>query len=107
MRSSRKVYLRQVCRGPAKSHGIAGKEAPERVNFSLQGGNERGAVCDDAQERFTRLKTLGADYTEEVVVACRIARGPRLSRQPRQRSGKVSMLFVFYTTAKFLLFFRR
>ena len=42
------------------------------------------------QERFTRLKTLGADYTEEAVLS-RIARGPRPSRQLRQRSGKVSL----------------
>ena len=42
------------------------------------------------QERFTRLKTLGADYTEEAVVS-RIAGGPRPSRQPRQRSGKVCL----------------
>ena len=43
------------------------------------------------QERFTRLKTLGSDYTEEAI-ASRIAGGPRPSRQPRQRSGKVSLL---------------
>ena len=43
------------------------------------------------QERFTRLKTLGADYTEEAV-ASRIAGCPRPSRQPQQRSGKVSLL---------------
>ena len=43
------------------------------------------------QERFPRLKTLGADYTEEAVAA-RIAGGPRPSRQPRQRNGKVSLL---------------
>ena len=39
------------------------------------------------QERFTRLKTLGADYTEEAV-ASRIVGGPRPSREPKQRSGK-------------------
>ena len=43
------------------------------------------------QERFTRLKTLGADYTEKAVVS-RIAGGPRPSRQPKQRSGKVNLL---------------
>ena len=43
-----------------------------------------------AQERFTRLKTLGADYTEEAVASC-IAGSPRPSRQPRQRSGKVKV----------------
>ncbi len=43
------------------------------------------------QERFPRLKTLGADYTEEAV-ATRIAGGSRPSRQPRQRNGNVSLL---------------
>ena len=85
---------------PAKSHDFVGEGgATERVSFSPQGGNERYAVCDDAQERFTRLKTLGADYTEEAV-ASRIAGGPRPSRQPRQRSGKVSLLIDIQNNIK-------
>ena len=51
------------------------------------------------QERFTRLKTLGADYTEEAV-ASRIAGGPRPSRQPRQRRGKVSLLIDIQNNIK-------
>ena len=51
------------------------------------------------QERFTRLKTLGADYTEEAV-ASRITGGPRPSRQPRQRSGKVSLLIDIQNNIK-------
>ena len=51
------------------------------------------------QERFTRLKTLGADYTEEAV-ASRIAGGPRPSRQPRQCSGKVSLLIDIQNNIK-------
>ena len=51
------------------------------------------------QERFTRLKTLGADYTEEAVAA-RIAGGPRTSRQPRQRNGKVSLLIDIQNNIK-------
>lgn len=85
---------------PAKSHDFVGEGgATERVSFSPQGGNERYAVCDDAQERFTRLKTLGADYTEEAV-ASRIAGGPRPSRQPRQCSGKVSLLIDIQNNIK-------
>ena len=49
--------------------------------------------------RFTRLKTLGADYTEETVVS-RIAGGPRPSRQPQQRSGKVSLLIDIQNNIK-------
>ena len=51
------------------------------------------------QERFTRLKTLGGDYTEEAV-ASRIAGGPRPSRQPRQCSGKVSLLIDIQNNIK-------
>lgn len=51
------------------------------------------------QERFTRLKTLGADYTEEAVAA-RIAGGPRPSRQPQQRNGKVSLLIDIQNNIK-------
>ena len=51
------------------------------------------------QERFTRLKTLGADYTEEAV-AVRIAGGPRPSRQPQQRNGKVSLLIDIQNNIK-------
>ena len=46
-----------------------------------------------------RLKTLGADYTEEAV-ASRIAGGPRPSRQPQQRSGKVSLLIDIQNNIK-------
>lgn len=43
------------------------------------------------QERFTRLKTLGVDYTEEALAA-RIAGRSRPSRQPKQQNGKISLL---------------
>ena len=39
------------------------------------------------QERFTQLKTLGVDYTEEALAA-RIAGFSRPSRQPKQRNRK-------------------
>ena len=51
------------------------------------------------QERFTRLKTLGADYTEDAV-ASQIAGGSMPSRQPRQRSGKVSLLIDIQNNIK-------
>jgi len=43
------------------------------------------------QERFTRLKTLGMDYTEEAVTS-RIAGGPRPSKQPMLGDQKISLL---------------
>ena len=49
------------------------------------------------QERFTRLKTLGVDYTEEALAA-RIAGFSRPSRQPKQQNGKISLL-IFTTSS--------
>ena len=43
------------------------------------------------QERFTRLKTLGIDYTEEAI-SSRIAGGSRPSRKPKQRDDKIKLL---------------
>ena len=51
------------------------------------------------QERFTRLKTLGADYAEEALTA-RIAGSPRPSRQPQQRTGKPSLLIDIQNNLK-------
>ena len=51
------------------------------------------------QERFTRLKTLGADYAEEALTA-RIAGHAGPSRQPKQRSGKISLLIDIQNTIK-------
>ena len=51
------------------------------------------------QKRFTRLKTLGADYTEEAA-ATRIAGDSRPSRQPQQRSGKVNLLIDISNNVK-------
>ena len=43
------------------------------------------------QERFTRLKTLGMDYTEEAVTS-RIAGGPRPPKQPKLGDQKIGLL---------------
>ena len=45
------------------------------------------------QERFTRLKTLGVDYTEEALTA-RIAGRPRPSKRPKVRNGSVQRIAV-------------
>jgi hypothetical protein len=46
-----------------------------------------------SQERFTRLKTLGVDYTEEALAA-RIAGRPRPSKQPRARDDRIQRIAV-------------
>ena len=70
----------------------------QREGYEIKHGKYISARAPD-QERFTRLKTLGADYTEEAV-ASRIAGGPRPSRQPKQRSGKVNLLIDIQNNIK-------
>lgn len=70
----------------------------QREGYEIKRGKYISARAPD-QERFTRLKTLGADYTEEAV-ASRITGGPRPSRQPQQRSGKVSLLIDIQNNIK-------
>ncbi|MCF2671578.1 relaxase/mobilization nuclease domain-containing protein [Butyricicoccus pullicaecorum] len=70
----------------------------QREGYEIKRGKYISARAPD-QERFTRLKTLGADYTEETV-ATRIAGGPRPSRQPQQRNGKVSLLIDIQNNIK-------
>ena len=70
----------------------------QREGYEIKRGKYISAKAPD-QERFTRLKTLGANYTEEAV-ASRIAGSPRPSRQPRQRSGKVSLLIDIQNNIK-------
>ena len=70
----------------------------QREGYEIKRGKYISARAPD-QERFTRLKTLGADYTEEAVVS-RIAGGPRPSKQPRQRGGKVNLLIDIQNNIK-------
>ena len=67
----------------------------QREGYEIKRGKYISARAPD-QERFTRLKILGADYTEEAI-ASRIAGGPRPSRQ---RSGKVSLLIDIQNNIK-------
>ena len=62
----------------------------QREGYEIKRGKYISAKAPD-QERFTRLKTLGVDYTEEAL-ADRIAGGSRPSRQPKQQNGKISLL---------------
>ena len=70
----------------------------QREGYEIKVGKYISVRAPD-QERFTRLKTLGADYTEEVI-ASRIVGSPRPSRKPRQRSGKVSLLIDIQNNIK-------
>ena len=70
----------------------------QREGYEIKRGKYISARAPN-QERFTRLKTLGADYTEESVTS-RIAGGPRPSRQPQQHSGKISLLIDIQNNIK-------
>ena len=62
----------------------------QREGYEIKRGKYISARAPD-QERFTRLKTLGVDYTEEALAA-RIAGRSRPSRQPKPQNGKISLL---------------
>ena len=51
------------------------------------------------QERFTRMKTLGVDYSEETIIS-RIAGGSRPSKQPKQHDGRISLLIDIQNNLK-------
>ena len=70
----------------------------QREGYEIKRGKYISAKAPD-QERFTRLKTLGVDYTEEALVA-RIAGRPKPSRQPQQRTGKPSLLINIQNNLK-------
>ena len=62
----------------------------QREGYELKRGKYISARAP-GQERFTRLKTLGADYAEDALTA-RMAGRARPSRQPKHQSGKISLL---------------
>ena len=70
----------------------------QREGYEIKRGKYISAKAPD-QERFTRLKTLGVDYTEEALAA-RIAGRSRPSRQPKQRSGKICLLIDIQNNIK-------
>ena len=70
----------------------------QREGYEIKRGKYISARAPD-QERFTRLKTLGMDYTEEALAA-RIAGRARPSRQPKQQNGKISLLIDIQNNIK-------
>ena len=70
----------------------------QREGYEIKRGKYISARAPD-QERFTRLKTLGADYTEEALAA-RIAGHARPSRQSKQQDGKISLLIDIQNNIK-------
>ena len=72
--------------------------ALQREGYEIKRGKYISCRAPE-QERFTRLKTLGIDYTEEAITA-RIAGGIRPSKQPKQRDGRVSLLIDIQNNIK-------
>ena len=62
----------------------------QQEGYEIKWGKYISCRASD-QERFTRLKTLGIDYTEEAI-SSRIAGGSRPSRKPKQRDDKIKLL---------------
>ena len=62
----------------------------QQEGYEIKRGKYISCRASD-QERFTRLKTLGIDYTEEAI-SSRIAGGSRPSRKPMQRDDKIKQL---------------
>ena len=70
----------------------------QREGYELKRGKYISARAP-GQERFTRLKTLGADYAEDSLTA-RMAGRARPSRQRSQRGGRVSLLIDIQNNIK-------
>ena len=70
----------------------------QREGYEIKRGKYISARAPD-QERFTRLKTLGADYAEDALAA-RLAGRARPSRQPKHQSGKISLLIDIQNNIK-------
>ena len=70
----------------------------QQESYEIKRGKYVSCRASD-QERFTRMKTLGSDYTEEAITA-RIAGRSRPSKQPKQRDGKISLLIDIQTNIK-------
>ena len=70
----------------------------QREGYEIKRGKYISARALD-QERFTRLKTLGVDYTEEALAA-RIAGRSRPSHQPKPQNGKISLLIDIQNNIK-------
>ena len=70
----------------------------QREGYEIKRGKYISARAPD-QERFTRLKTLGTDYTEEAVIA-RIAGGPSPPDSPNSAAGRSACSLTFRTTSR-------
>ena len=70
----------------------------QREGYEIKRGKYISARAP-GQERFTRLKTLGADYAEDALTA-RMAGRARPSRPPKQRRGRVSLLIDIQNNIK-------
>ena len=62
----------------------------QREGYEIKRGKYVSCRASD-QERLTRLKTLGIDYTEEAITA-RITGASRPSKKPKQRDDRIRLL---------------
>lgn len=94
----------------AKLKAVVDKLIPQTVSFEellkrLEADGyeiKRGKYIScraNGQERFTRLKTLGVDYTE-VAITARIAGRPRPSKQLKQTDKRINLLIDIQNNIK-------
>lgn len=70
----------------------------QREGYEIKRGKYISCRASD-QERFTRIKTLGMDYTEDGIAA-RIAGRSRQSHRPKVRDGRISLLIDIQNNIK-------
>ncbi len=70
----------------------------QREGYEIKRGKYVSCRASD-QERFTRMKTLGADYTEEAIAA-RIAGRSRPPHRPKVHDGRISPLIDIQNNIK-------
>ena len=71
----------------------------QREGYEIKRGKYISARAPD-QERFTRLKTLGTDYTEEAVCLPHCQEAPDPPGSPGNAAGRSACLLTFRTTSR-------
>ena len=67
---------------------------------TVRGGGISFRLTGQGQERFTRLKTLGADYTEEAITERIKGRRTRAAKAPKQERGGISLVIDIQNSIK-------
>ena len=89
----------KLCRENGLSVVVPGKGSKGKSYAEYQAGKYVSCRAP-GQERFTRLKTLGADYTEEAIRERIAGKRTRAAKAPKQQRGGVSLLIDIENSIK-------